>query len=1381
MHHTMTAAAPARTVTGRRPAVAVKSDVRTGHDIAYVTRGHASGCAGAMAYYYTRTGDPPGTWEGRGTAALGVSGTVQAEIAERLYQHGVGPGGERIIRHAAPKAGEDQAVAEAVAIARYREEHPFASASEINAERTRIRTVSPGISRPYYDVTSSASKSVSVLHASLRVAAGQARHAGDHVKAAALDSEAQAIEDALLDAVREGLELLEAMACYVRTGHHSASTGEWRDGNGLVATSWLHMISRDGDPQLHVHLAVLNAVQRADGADDRWRAVDGQHFYQLRYLYGVTVDRAFEQRLLGMGYAMTGRADGNGAEVGGVSQPVMDRFSSRAQAIDGRLRTWADQYTARHGTPPSRRTIYLMGQQIARDTRRPKAEARRMAGGVVTGHELTDEERLKAWEDQTTADELQVLSTVYAEAKAYAARSAARLGLAEADKARAARIALAEAQRQRSVWGISDLCLEIHRALPVGATPADITEVAMLALSSTAGAEVVQVSPAPDLMDVGTLGVRQSDGQSILRKPNTMRWAALDHLNLEETVVSQATRPIRPLVTEQQVRDELDRHHQDLDVEQHQAVITLLAADRAMALLTAPAGAGKTRTIAAAATVWRALTGGRLIGLTLSENAARVMTAEGLPDAYNIAQFLGKCPDTDKLRHPVHVGPADKLGIDEAGQVGTSDLALIQQAAGPAGILAVGDPAQLGPVEAGGWFPWFNSELGAAELHEVRRFTSPWEATASLQLRRGDTSALAAYDAHGRIRAGHREAMHDKAALAFLADFLDGKDSILLAGSNAEAADLARRVQDRLIGAGHVQHPQLELADDNRAGIGDLVRARENAKTIDAAGQPLANRDVLRIEGRTAGQVQVRRQADGGWSGPFLLPERYLADHSELAYAGNTHVAQGRTTGTAHLLVTGTLNRRSLYVGMTRGRHANTAYVATGERVPGREPELVNPEVVLAEIIGNDGTELTATEAIRQAQEWSASTGHLASIWAAAMTDTVKETIDSQLKEHLAASKYRRYLREPQRQPLQQALTERKLNGEDLTTLIEQITAADLTGARSISAVLHGRLAWTGKARSIPSTWAQRTPENAPQLAHEAAKAIDYRITALGLRCAEKPEPWLTSQLGAFPAHGSALEQQDYLHRAGSAAAYREAAHIIDPHQAVSPTPHKGDPVRERMRRDTITHLEIRDEEQLYRAMSRGDLEAKELQARRAYAAGPKDVAADLKYTAQAEADQRQAAVEAEAQGDEATAKALYSLADLLGTQKTALEADHAKHENWSAETAGRREEGGKARAELGRRGQTPEIEPSETTLEWWQRFERDCQAFEQHLINLEAQAETEGRPWPPQPTTEHRVAPEAERINEAGLYTAWSAEIRDEPSYEPEPEIEMPEATAEI
>ena len=244
---------------------------------------------------------------------------------------------------------------------------------------------------------------------------------------------------------------------------------------------------------------------------------------------------------------------------------------------------------------------------------------------------------------------------------------------------------------------------------------------------------------------------------------------------------------------------------------------------------------------------------------------------------------------------------------------------------------------------------------------------------------------------------------------------------------------------------------------------------------------------------------------------------------------------------------------------------------------------------------------------------------------------------------------------------MQYALTGRELNGEDVTSLIERITSADLNGARSISAVLHGRLARIGTPERMPATWVQRTPENAPELAREAAQAIDARIAALGIRHAEKPEPWLARHLGAFPIHGSPLEQQDYLHRAGSAAGYREAAGIVGPDQAVS-RPRTMTTLCVTGSQRHNHNLEIREEEQLYRAMSKGELEAKEHQAQRAYATGPKDVSAQRKHTALAEADQRQAAAEAQAQGDEATATVLLSLAELLGTQKAALEAEHAKH-----------------------------------------------------------------------------------------------------------------------
>ena len=72
-----------------------------------------------------------------------------------------------------------------------------------------------------------------VLHASYRVSARQARERGEQDQAATLDTRADEIEDsALMDAAREAIAWLERHATYTRTGHHSARTGEWRDGGG---------------------------------------------------------------------------------------------------------------------------------------------------------------------------------------------------------------------------------------------------------------------------------------------------------------------------------------------------------------------------------------------------------------------------------------------------------------------------------------------------------------------------------------------------------------------------------------------------------------------------------------------------------------------------------------------------------------------------------------------------------------------------------------------------------------------------------------------------------------------------------------------------------------------------------------------------------------------------------------------------------------------------------------------------------------------------------------------------------------------------------------------------------------------------------------------
>jgi len=75
-----------------------------------------------------------------------------------------------------------------------------------------------------------------------------------------------------------------------------------------------------------------------------------------------------ETRLSALGYAMLPPADGNGAEVGGVSQQVMDLFSSRSRALTPELRQMIQLYTEKHG---GRRASGLSGCLASRRRRTP--------------------------------------------------------------------------------------------------------------------------------------------------------------------------------------------------------------------------------------------------------------------------------------------------------------------------------------------------------------------------------------------------------------------------------------------------------------------------------------------------------------------------------------------------------------------------------------------------------------------------------------------------------------------------------------------------------------------------------------------------------------------------------------------------------------------------------------------------------------------------------------------------------------------------------------------------------------------------------------------------------------------------------------------------
>ena len=679
--------------------------------------------------------------------------------------------------------------------------------------------------------------------------------------------------------------------------------------------------NREGDPQLHVHNAIANRAQRADGEDDKWRALHGQPLFRMKLGFAAYGDRFLEQELQQLGWRTVRRADGNSFEIAGISEEAADAYSDRAKELRDRFRELEAQYVRDHGHAPAKQARWALKQRAALETRNAKEH-----NPPAPGRELD------AWTRKAERRGAGKLSALHEAAAARATERRPRALPDEAERARAIRVAVAEVQRQNAVWNRAQLTFELGRALPSLPPDADpetyLDELAIEALSGRAeGVTVLQIAPVPDVIDVSRLGFRK-DGTSIYRPPDEALFCTSEHLDHEQWLVDVAVLPVRQRVSPGAAAAALAGT--DLDYSQREAALGLLTSARLINSLVAPAGTGKTHTMAAFARIWEEQHAGRVIGLTASTNAARVMADEAAQagarmECFNIAQFLGKIKDSDQTRGHVPVYPGDVLIVDEATQVSTEDALRIAQVARQCGAMVVGtfDPEQLGAVDAGGIFPLIAARHGSYRLTEVRRFRSAWEREASLKLRDGDIAALAEYATRGRIYHGPQDRVYDDAVTLWVTDYLQGKDALLLAASNEEAARLARLVRERLTELHKISGAnEITLADGNQAGTGDLVRARLNTR-IDADGQTLANRDTIRIDGWHDGafgrQARVsRRTGPGQWSRPFFVPAAYLEQNAELDYAGNVPVEAAASTPAAWWPQG--MTRDLLYTGSTRGR-----------------------------------------------------------------------------------------------------------------------------------------------------------------------------------------------------------------------------------------------------------------------------------------------------------------------------------------------------------------------------------------------------------------------------------------------------------------------------
>ena len=295
--------------------------------------------------------------------------------------------------------------------------------------------------------------------------------------------------------------------------------------------------------------------------------------------------------------------------------------------------------------------------------------------------------------------------------------------------------------------------------------------------------------------------------------------------------------------------------------------------------------------------------------------------------------------------------------IDEAGMLGTADLhALVQLAERNSWRLAlVGDPRQLSSVGRGGMVDELCATSRVVELQQVHRFNEPWEAAASLGLRRGDLNVLSTYDWHDRGVAAPLAEHVDAIADRWMATARTGRTLAVTTTTNSHVDLINEAIQRLRLDAGHLRPDErAELADGHCAFVGDMVATRRNDRRLRTdRGEPVRNRDRWTVAAiGDDGRLSLARL---NGAGTVSIPVDYARADVRLGCAATEYGQQSVTTDESITLATGAMNARGLYVGMTRGRHDNTVHVVTethdrSEALDALERILTNDPVEVAAV-----------------------------------------------------------------------------------------------------------------------------------------------------------------------------------------------------------------------------------------------------------------------------------------------------------------------------------------------------------------------------------------------------------------------------------------------
>jgi hypothetical protein len=227
--------------------------------------------------------------------------------------------------------------------------------------------------------------------------------------------------------------------------------------------------------------------------------------------------------------------------------------------------------------------------------------------------------------------------------------------------------------------------------------------------------------------------------------------------------------------------------------------------------------------------------------------------------------------------------------------------------------------------------------------------------------------------ARGRIRL-HADTAARQEALAATATtcYGAGEPVAVVVDTREQAAELGAAIRNRLVAGGRVEDTRaVTTGSGQRIGVGDRVATRRNNPGLRVANRENWTVTAVDRDGRlTVTPTTGNATPAGVAQSPGrqrVLPADYVTSDVELAYVSTAHGVQGDTVPAAHVVIGEHTGAASAYVGMTRGRTANTAHLIAAHLAQARQQWIAVFSRDRADLGPRHAAELAAAETARYA------------------------------------------------------------------------------------------------------------------------------------------------------------------------------------------------------------------------------------------------------------------------------------------------------------------------------------------------------------------------------------------------------------------------------